>query len=359
MQVEAQARGRRSTADVVVVPVAEGGEPPGGADERVRELIASGEAGTDFGARHRHGRRRAAHRRRRARQARRRRRVRTAVAGAARETRRVGGTLAYVVNDSPRADAAEQARAAADGLVLGTYDTRKWRSQQRRRARRSSSGSCIVGGDDGATAAGRRARRASRRGRTARATCRTRRRTSSRRSGSRSARRSSRPTASQVEALDRKQILEHEHGRVRRRSRRARDNEPRLIVMRYEPEGAKGDVTLGLVGKAITFDTGGISLKPSLRHGEHEGRHVRRRGGRRRDVRDRRPRAARCARSPSSRRPRTCRAATRTAPATSSPPRTARRSRSRTPTPKDGSCSPTRSGTRASRARRTSWISRR
>jgi leucyl aminopeptidase len=40
-------------------------------------------------------------------------------------------------------------------------------------------------------------------------------------------------------------------------------NEPRLSVMRYEPEGAKADMTLGLVGKAITFDTGGISLKPA------------------------------------------------------------------------------------------------
>ena len=28
--------------------------------------------------------------------------------------------------------------------------------------------------------------------------------------------------------------------------------------------GASGDVTLGLVGKAVTFDTGGISLKPAL-----------------------------------------------------------------------------------------------
>jgi leucyl aminopeptidase len=36
--------------------------------------------------------------------------------------------------------------------------------------------------------------------------------------------------------------------------------EPQLIVMRYDPPGA-GDVTLGLVGKAITFDSGGISLK--------------------------------------------------------------------------------------------------
>ncbi len=38
---------------------------------------------------------------------------------------------------------------------------------------------------------------------------------------------------------------------------------PALIVLRYEPEGAPEDVCLGLVGKAITFDTGGISIKPA------------------------------------------------------------------------------------------------
>src|SRR5205085_1763337 len=40
-------------------------------------------------------------------------------------------------------------------------------------------------------------------------------------------------------------------------------NEPRLIVLRYEPPDAKGGLRLGLVGKSITFDTGGISIKPS------------------------------------------------------------------------------------------------
>jgi leucyl aminopeptidase len=38
---------------------------------------------------------------------------------------------------------------------------------------------------------------------------------------------------------------------------------PALIIARYEPEGAPADTTLGLVGKAITFDTGGISIKPA------------------------------------------------------------------------------------------------
>jgi leucyl aminopeptidase len=38
---------------------------------------------------------------------------------------------------------------------------------------------------------------------------------------------------------------------------------PALIVLRYEPEQAAKDVHLGLVGKGITFDTGGISIKPA------------------------------------------------------------------------------------------------
>ncbi len=38
---------------------------------------------------------------------------------------------------------------------------------------------------------------------------------------------------------------------------------PALIVITYEPEGAAAEPVLGLVGKGITFDTGGISIKPA------------------------------------------------------------------------------------------------
>ena len=38
---------------------------------------------------------------------------------------------------------------------------------------------------------------------------------------------------------------------------------PALIVLRYEPEGVTDGPVLGLVGKGITFDTGGISIKPA------------------------------------------------------------------------------------------------
>jgi leucyl aminopeptidase len=41
------------------------------------------------------------------------------------------------------------------------------------------------------------------------------------------------------------------------------DEPPALIVLRYEPAGAPPTPVLGLVGKGITFDTGGISIKPA------------------------------------------------------------------------------------------------
>jgi len=41
------------------------------------------------------------------------------------------------------------------------------------------------------------------------------------------------------------------------------DEPPALIVLRYDPVGAADKVHLGLIGKAVTFDTGGISIKPA------------------------------------------------------------------------------------------------
>ena len=40
---------------------------------------------------------------------------------------------------------------------------------------------------------------------------------------------------------------------------------PRLIVMRHEPAGAPREPLLGLIGKGVTFDSGGISIKPADR----------------------------------------------------------------------------------------------
>ncbi len=38
---------------------------------------------------------------------------------------------------------------------------------------------------------------------------------------------------------------------------------PRLIVLRHEPAGAPASPVIGLIGKGVTFDTGGVSIKPA------------------------------------------------------------------------------------------------
>src|SRR4029450_4979442 len=74
----------------------------------------------------------------------------------------------------------------------------------------------------------------------------------------------------EVSALDPGQIDELGMGALSAVGR-ASSNGPRLIVLRYEPPAAKGGVVLGLVGKAITFDAGGISLKPALKMYDMKG----------------------------------------------------------------------------------------
>src|SRR3546814_3305243 len=39
--------------------------------------------------------------------------------------------------------------------------------------------------------------------------------------------------------------------------------EPQLLVMRWDGAGAKGGAPAAFVGKGVTFDTGGISIKPA------------------------------------------------------------------------------------------------
>ena len=47
-------------------------------------------------------------------------------------------------------------------------------------------------------------------------------------------------------------------------------NKPRFIILKYKPAGkaASKKPTVALVGKAITFDSGGLSIKPADRMDE-------------------------------------------------------------------------------------------
>ncbi len=69
-----------------------------------------------------------------------------------------------------------------------------------------------------------------------------------------------------VEVLDRAGIIDAGMGGLEAVAKGGADVEPRLITLKYTGRGA-GE-TLGLVGKSVTFDTGGISIKPSA--GMHE-----------------------------------------------------------------------------------------
>jgi len=65
-----------------------------------------------------------------------------------------------------------------------------------------------------------------------------------------------------IEVLDEKQIAALNMGLLLGVARGS-EQPPRLIVLRHEPKKAAKGIVLALVGKGITFDTGGISIKPS------------------------------------------------------------------------------------------------
>jgi len=69
-----------------------------------------------------------------------------------------------------------------------------------------------------------------------------------------------------VDVMDRAQIIAAGMGGLEAVSKGGEDVEPRLITLKYTGKGS-GE-KLGLIGKSVTFDTGGISIKPSA--GMHE-----------------------------------------------------------------------------------------
>jgi leucyl aminopeptidase len=66
-----------------------------------------------------------------------------------------------------------------------------------------------------------------------------------------------------IEILDERKIAELKMGALIGVAQGSHEP-PRVIVVRYKPDNPKpGGMVLGLVGKAVTFDTGGISIKPA------------------------------------------------------------------------------------------------
>jgi leucyl aminopeptidase len=185
--------------------------------------------------------------------------LRTAAGTLVHEVRGYARTIAWLLDDSLPLPPAEQARAIVDGTLLGSYDPGRWKSSSEPQRLESL---VIVSGDD---AVGEVARRA---GIVAEWANRARdlanappneltpegladRAAEVAAAGS--------PRLS-VEAPDLDEIRALGMGAFAAVAQ-ASHNPARLIVMRYDPPEPLGEVVLGLVGKAVTFDTGGISLK--------------------------------------------------------------------------------------------------
>jgi leucyl aminopeptidase len=195
--------------------------------------------------------------------------MRTAAAAVARASRYIGGTLGWLLDERISLPVEEQARAVVEGVVLGSYTPDRWKTEP---PERHAFDRVVLGADDdaGLRAVAERAARVSRWVNEARDLA------------------NSPPNeltpeafADRVadlevagitaEALEPSRIDELGMGALAAVGR-ASTNAPRLIVLRYEPpRSARPELTLGLVGKAITFDTGGISLKPALNMQDMKG----------------------------------------------------------------------------------------
>jgi leucyl aminopeptidase len=174
--------------------------------------------------------------------------------GAARAVRacRGGGTVAWAFDSSLLLPVEEQVRALAEGAVIGGYDARRWRSgEQPRGVQRFVICGC---GDDVAPVADRAALVA--------------RWTNAARELVDAPPNVVSPTglaerAAAVPRLRAETIDPTEAGLGALAAVGASSPvRPLLLVLRHEPPGAPKAPRLALVGKAVTFDSGGYFLKP-------------------------------------------------------------------------------------------------
>jgi leucyl aminopeptidase len=186
--------------------------------------------------------------------------LRTAAAAVARSAGKFGGTVGWLLDDSLPLGASDQVRAVVDGVLLGAYDPGRWKTNgtQRRTIER-----LVLGTDADVAAESKRARVVASWTNRARDLSNTPANELTPERLAEIAQEISGEVAGlKVEALGLEQTRELEMGAFNAVAQGS-SNPAQMIVMRYEPPSPQADLRLGLVGKAITFDTGGISIKPS------------------------------------------------------------------------------------------------
>jgi leucyl aminopeptidase len=193
--------------------------------------------------------------------------LRTAAAETARRAEEVGGkTVAWILGENGL-PAAEQARAVVDGFALGPYDAGRWKTKNDHAAVER----LILCGPGAGEVADEARRTNVIAGWTNR--CRDLVNSPPNVCTPSALAEFAEETAGRFEhmsfsALGPDEIREAGMGAFTAVSQGS-ENPARLITLSYEPPSpVRGDVVLGLVGKAITFDSGGLSLKPALRMDE-------------------------------------------------------------------------------------------
>ena len=186
--------------------------------------------------------------------------LRTAAGAVARAAGRFGGTIAWLLDPSLDLPPAEQARAVVEGAVLGAYEPGRWKTSKRRP--HPLERVVLVGeGGEVSEAAERAARVAEWANRARDLANAPANELTPERLAARASEISGEVEHLAAEALGPDGLRELGMGAFAAVAQGSH-NPARLIVMRYSPPGAKAGVKLGLVGKAITFDSGGISIKP-------------------------------------------------------------------------------------------------
>ena len=195
--------------------------------------------------------------------------LRTAAAAVVRAAPNVGGTIGWLVDEQLPLSAEEQARAVVEGIALASYAPGRWKTKPQ--DRRTFERVVVCWEDDPAVeAAAERAARVSRWVNLARDLANAPPNELTPEALGQRAAELSVPGLT-TETLDPGRIDELSMGALSAVGRASR-NGPRLVVLRYEPDrSAHAGLTLGLVGKAITFDAGGLSLKPALNMQDMKG----------------------------------------------------------------------------------------
>jgi leucyl aminopeptidase len=195
--------------------------------------------------------------------------VRTAAAAATRQLHRAGSSLAWPLDEQLSVPLEEQARAVVDGVLLGSYDPGSWKSNGKE-VEPPQRLVLLTGEPSLEEHAERTARVAEWANRARDLANAPPNELTPERLAARAAEIAAGGAHLSADALDPSQMEELGMGAFLAVARGSH-NPARLVVMRYEPPDAKGDVVVGLVGKAITFDSGGISLKPALGMDEMKG----------------------------------------------------------------------------------------